>query len=267
MTVLARKRSQAPTEFEMNCARLVKYTVQRANSVPKRYQKFIRPRLLKLATTAYYDVIMGNEADSRTERGRREREKLLDAAAQCLLKLQKPLVVYWSLFDTREGGIREWTELINRELALLNGAAGHTAGERTVPMIEVYDMRYSEDRMSVNAVRELHKYTYSKICSVPLEYKDHLSDQLLCFVDEALFCTLKGNRSIPTNRKQYEIRDRYLRRAIDSLNGMQRPLYALWNVMEYSENTMDDWAERLNEALRLLQGVRKSDRRRFGDLR
>lgn len=267
MSVLARKRQQASTEFEMNCARLVKYTVQRADNIPNRYKKFIRPRLCKLANLAYYNAIMANEADARTQAGRKERAKLFDASISALGKMYKPLVVYWSLFGTSEGGKKEWSDLINREIALLNGAAGYQAGERVLPMIETLEMNYSKDRQFINKMRELHKFTYSKICSVPLEYKDHLSDAILYMVDEALFCTLRGNGNIPRSKKEYEIRDKYFRKAIDSLNGLQRPLYALWNVMEYSENVMDEWAGLINEAIKMIQGVRKSDKSRFGTLK
>lgn len=266
MTVLARKRQEAATEFEMNCARLVKYTVQRADNIPNRYKKFIRPRLCKLVNLAYYNTIMGNEADRRTVAGRKERTKLFEAAISALGKMYKPLVVYWSLFETSEGGKQEWADLINREIALLNGAAGYQASERALPMIEILEMNYSKDRQFINRMRELHKFTYSKICSVPLEYKDHLSDTILYMVDEALFCILRGNSNIPRSKKEYEIRDKYFRKAIDSLNGLQRPLYALWNVMSYSENTMDEWAGLINETIKMIQGVRKSDKSRFGML-
>lgn len=267
MTVLARKRQQASTEFEMNCARLVKYTVQRADNVPNRYKKFIRPRLCKLVNLAYYNAIMANEADRRTTAGQKERVKLFNSAIAALGKMERPLVVYWSLFETSEGGKREWTELINREILLLNGAAGFKAEERSLPMIETFDMNYSDDRQFVNRMRELHKFTYSKICTVPLEYKDHLSDMILYMVDDALYCVLKGNRTVPRNKKQYEIRDKYFRKAVDNLNGLQRPLYALWNVMEYSENAMDEWAGLINETIKMIQGVRKSDKSRFGTLK
>ncbi len=267
MTVLARKRKQATTEFEMNCARLMKYTVQRSDTIPNRYKKFIRPRLCKPVSLAYYDCIMANEADSRTGEGRQERRKLLDNGIRLLVGMQKPLMVYWSLFETSEGGRREWVELINREIVLMNGAAGYKPEERELPMIHTFDINYSEDRQFVNKVRLLHKFTYTKICSVPLEYKDHLSDQILCFVDDALYHTLKGNESIPRNKKQADERDRHFKKAVDNLNGLQRPLYALWNVMGYSENVMDEWAETINDSIKLLQGVRKSDRQRFGSLK
>ena len=134
-------------------------------------------------------------------------------------------------------------------------------------MIKTFDLKYSEDRIFLNKMRELHKYTYSKICSVPLEYKDHLSDQILQFVDDALYCTLQGNDIFPTTRKQYDARDKYIKRAIDNLNGLQRPLYALWNVMLYSENVMDEWAGQINECIKLLSGLRNSDKKRFGKLK
>ena len=266
MSVLARNRRLSTMEFEMNCARLVQLTAQRADHIPARYKKFVRPRLMELTTSAYHSAIMANEADSRTETGRADRRKLFERSIRCLVALQKPLVVYWSLFDSKEGGIRDWGDLVNKELALLHGAA-HFEDDREVPMIKTFDLKYSDDRMFLNKMRELHKYTYSKICSVPLEYKDHLSDQILQFVDDALFCTLQGNDIFPTTRKQYEVRDKYLKRAIDNLNGLQRPLYALWNVMCYSENTMDEWAGQINECIKLLSGLRSSDRKRFGKLK
>ena len=267
MSVLARKRQQASTEFEMNCARLVRLTVQRCDSIPKRYQKLVRPKLMQPTMAAYHAVIMANEGDARTEEGREYRRMLFDRVTRFLIALQKPMAVYWSLFDTKEGGRREWIDLVCKELALIDGAARYGDGEREVPMIRTFELEYSDDRIFVNKMRDLHKYTYSKICAVPLEYKDHLSDQILQFVDDALFCVLRGNDGIPSTRKQYEARDKYFKRAIDNLNGLQRPLYALWNVMLYSENTMDEWAGQINECIKLIQGVRNSDKKRFGRLK
>lgn len=122
MSVLARNRRQAATEFEMNCARLVVLTTQRADRIPARYKKFVRSRLMELTTSAYHAAIMANEADGRTDAGRAERRKLFERSIRYLTALQKPLVVYWSLFDSKEGGIREWADLVNKELALLHGA-------------------------------------------------------------------------------------------------------------------------------------------------
>ena len=72
---------------------------------------------------AYHAVIMANEGDARTEEGREYRRMLFDRVTRFLIALQKPMAVYWSLFDTKEGGRREWTDLVCKELALIDGAA------------------------------------------------------------------------------------------------------------------------------------------------
>lgn len=171
MSVLARKRQQASTEFEMNCARLVRLTVQRCDSIPKRYQKLVRPKLMQPIMAAYHAVIMANEGDARTEEGREYRRKLFDRATRYLITLQKPMAVYWSLFDTKEGGRREWTDLVCKELALIDGAARYGDGEREVPMIRTFELEYSDDHIFVNKMRDLHKYTYSKYVLFPWNTK------------------------------------------------------------------------------------------------
>lgn len=104
MSVLARKRQQASTEFEMNCARLVRLTVQRCDSIPKRYQKLVRPKLMQPTMAAYHAVIMANEGDARTEEGREYRRMLFDRATRFLIALQKPMALYIGAFSIRRKG-------------------------------------------------------------------------------------------------------------------------------------------------------------------
>ena len=267
MSVLAEKRKIAFTEFEMQCSRCVEQTEQRCSSIPVRSKKFIKPKLMYHVVAAYHAAIMANEHEWKTETGKAERVKLMDEAIKQLLLMQKPLVVYWSLFDTKDGGIEDWKGNINKAIVLLNAAAGFHDGERELPMIRSFKLKYSEDAIFVSKVRAFHKFTYQKLYRVPEEYKNRLTDEISSFADNVLYSVLRGNEGIPENAKQYKTRDGYFRKAIDNLNGMQRPLYALWNIMEYDENTMDEWASLMNECIKMIQGVRKSDRERFGKLK
>lgn len=267
MSVLARFRDTASAEFEMNAVKLHKYTHQRLSSVPNRRKKFVCPKIEKLTSSMYCDVIMGNEQSYRAEDGRSMRNALFERAIRTLTQLQDPLIVFTSLQDASEGGMQEWIGMINREIALLNGAIGYQEGERKLPLLEVYDMKYSEDAIFVQKMRAYHRYCYDKIIRVPLEYKEYLSESILRMVDDALCCVIKGNRKIPTNKQEYEYREKMFQRAIRDLNSMQRPIYALWNVMMYSERVLDEWSGQLEEVLKLLRGVIKSDRQRFKQLR
>jgi len=44
-------------------------------------------------------------------------------------------------------------------------------------------------------------------------------------------------------------------------------MLALWNLMDYSENTMDEWSGLLDEEIRLLEGLKKSDKARYKGLK
>ena len=53
---------------------------------------------------------------------------------------------------------------------------------------------------------------------------------------------------------------------MDNLNAMQRPMVGLWNIMDYSEKIMDEWAGMIDEELRILAGLREADRKRYSGL-
>jgi hypothetical protein len=176
MSVLARNRTQAWSEFEMNCSRLVEYTFTQTNKIPLRYQKFIKPAMCGIVTASYSEAILANEANARTPEGLAERVKFLDSSIKHLSRMQKPLAIYWSLFNTKDTTMAEWTKLINKEIVLLNGAAGYKEGDREIPVIHTYQMNKDDIPKFVDHMRLLHRFIYGKICAAPLEYKDHLSD-------------------------------------------------------------------------------------------
>ena len=47
---------------------------------------------------------------------------------------------------------------------------------------------------------------------------------------------------------------------------MNRPLISIFNIMEYSNHVMKEWADILNLELKLLYGLQKSDQERFKNL-
>jgi hypothetical protein len=134
-------------------------------------------------------------------------------------------------------------------------------------MIHTYDLKYSESRIFVWKMQELTRYFYPKLCRVPLEYKDALTSECLHLIREALYHVMEGNRIIPKTKKKYEQRAKHFRLADAALNGLQIPLLSVWVIMKYSEREYDQQAELLNEEIKLLRGVMKSDKQRYADLR
>jgi hypothetical protein len=119
----------------------------------------------------------------------------------------------------------------------------------------------------LNVMSKLHKYTYEKIGHAPMYCKDTLCDRISDFIDTALFEVISANDNYPESKAETKEREKHLINAIDALNGLQRPTLSLWNIMEYSENIMSEWSELLDSEISLLEGLKKSDKERFKNLR
>ena len=263
MSVHARKRKIAYGEFEHNMRRFCKQLYERLNSVPARYQRYINPKLYNSANRAYTALIYANEQNGNTEKGRARREMFFNEALKCLKELQKPLYAAFNVLDATEGGMQVFIDLLNREVALIYGI---TRKEYS-PMFYALPRRKFQTILFLQKMSELHKYTYEKIGHAPKYCRDTLCAQIVDMADTALYWVVDANHTIPQTKADAEKRDEKLKNAIDSLNAMQRPMLALWNLMDYSERIMDEWAGLLDEELRLLEGLRKADKARYKSLK
>ena len=113
---------------------------------------------------------------------------------------------------------------------------------------------------------ELHRYTFQKTAHAPNECFDALSTRIDDFCTNALYAVVMANEKMPQTRAEAQARDAWLKDAIDNLNAMQRPMVGLWNIMQYSEKTMDEWAGMIDEEIRILTGLRDADRQRYKSL-
>ena len=114
---------------------------------------------------------------------------------------------------------------------------------------------------------ELHRYTFQKTAHAPHDCFDALSIRIDDFVTNALYDVVMANAKEPRTKAEAQTRDAWLKDAIDNLNAMQRPMVGLWNIMQYSEKIMDEWAGMIDEEIRILTGLREADRKRYSGLK
>lgn len=264
MSVLRSNRQVAFTEFERQMGIICREVKNRLSSVPARYRKFINPKLYEPASKAYRCVTLANEQSPKTAQGLARRNALLDTALKSIMQLQKPLLAYWNLKDSTEGGMKELADMLNREIALIFGVQKR---EGVRPMIIILPTKKMERLAFLKKMSELHKFTYQKIGHAPTDCKDFVSDEIALCADTALCSVVLANNKIPETREEADHRATHLQNAIDNLNAMQRPLLSLWNIMDYSENIMDEWAGLLNEELKILEGLKKADQTKYKNLR
>ena len=113
---------------------------------------------------------------------------------------------------------------------------------------------------------ELHKYTHGKVCHMKNTLCDNSASLIIELIDSAFSHVIIANSKIPQNKSEYEKRKCHISEAIKNLDELNRPLISCFNVMNYSENTMQQWGNLIDTEIKLLKGLQKSDAERFSNL-
>lgn len=263
MSVHRSDRKVAFMEYIRQLSQIHRYTHERMSSLPSRYKRYIVPKISQPLNQAYTSAILANEQNVRTGLGAKQRVMLIERAIKSLKEIQEPLVAFWNLKDVTESGSEMWVEMINHEFALLYGVAKINGKP---PMFFSMPRRKIERLNFLKKMCALHKYTYQKLGHAPEYTREGIGEPISKLVNNALFNVFDANNIVPQTKEQAESRAKRLQAAIDSLNAMQTPMLALWNIMDYSENTMDEWSGLLDEELKLLEGLKKADKERYKNL-
>lgn len=263
MSVPKGKRKDAYSKFEQKMIDIHKVTTERLESVPVRYQKIINEEIYALTDRAYSNIILADDIKPKSEEKIAQRNSLLQNAIDNLQKLQIPLWVFWDICKYDERRMSYWSGLINEELLILNKIVGDGREEM---LIHTINWKSVNEAVFLNNMSELHRYTYGKISHVPKKYYGYVSAEIIKCVDNAWCFLLLGDGIRPEIQKDVKRRASLFQKAKAQLNKLQRPLYALWNVEKYSEREMNEWSGMIDQELKLISGVIKSDVKRYSNI-
>lgn len=264
MAVLRSKRTLAYSEFERQMGNICRDLDQRMHALPVRYKKHVCKKLYEPMIRAYDAAIMANEQKGRGEIQAQNRQRYFAEAMKNIMEMEKPLMAFCNIRDVKDESCARIGENINYEISLIYGAARWPKEEKPV----FHTLRKEKFRRLafLSKMAELHRYTFEKTAHAPNDCFDALSARIDDFATDALYDVIMANEKMPETRAEAERRDSLLKHAIDSLNGMQRPLLGLWNIMQYSERIMDEWAGMIDEEIKILTGLREADRSRYKGL-
>ena len=264
MGVLRSKRGIAYSEFERNMWKIHLNLEQRMHALPVRYKKHICDRLYEPMNRAYNALIIADEQKGSASAAKDKRQKYFTMGIHALMQMEKPLMAFFNIRDVSEEGEEQIEKAMNYEIALIWGAAGWEKEEK--PVFHVLKKNKFRKLAFLGKMAELHRYTFQKTAHAPNDAFDALSVRIDDFATNALYDVVMANVREPKTREEAKRRDAWLKDAIYNLNAMQRPLVGLWNIMEYSEKIMDEWAGMIDEELRILSGLREADRKRYSGL-
>lgn len=265
MGVLRSRRGIAYSEFERNMSKIHADLENRMHALPARYKKHVCDKLYEPMNRAYNALIISDEQKGPAQAAKDNRQKYFREGITWLMRMEKPLMAFMNIRDVSENGANEIEKALNLEIALIYGAAGWPKEEK--PVFHILHKNKFKRLAFLGKMSELHKYTFQKTAHAPNDAFDALSVRIDDFATNALYDVVMANQREPRTREEAQKRDAWLKDAIDNLNGMQRPMVGLWNVMDYSEKIMDEWAGMIDEELRILAGLREADRKRYSGLK
>ncbi len=263
MSVLKSKRVLSPHEYVTNFIDLYKYTEERLAGVPKRKRKWLcEPIILKM--NSIYNIIADSNCDYYISNTKLcDNTDIANEIINELLNLQRPLLALWNIEKYKTQKMAHWSDLINEEINYVK-RIGVIKEEKAKLFIIDYEAVNKADFLK--ALSKLHRLIYSKTISLPDNIRGAKGLLLMRLADDALYYAYDANRFVPTTKAMYDARAKKMIKAYKRLKAMDNPMFSLFNLMGYSEKTMIEMANALQDATNLLYGVIKSDKERFKDL-
>lgn len=265
MSVLRSRRGLAYSEFERNMWKIHMDLESRMHALPARYKKHICDKLYDPMNRALNALIIADEQKGGAPAAAEKRQKHFKLALKYILQMEKPLMALFLIRDASDASIELIASALNKEIALIYGAARWPKEE--IPVFHSLKKEKFQRLAFLGKMAELHRYTFQKTAHAPNDCFDALSSRIDDFATNALYAVVMANDKMPETRAEALARDAWLKEAIDNLNAMQRPMVGLWNIMQYSEKVMDEWAGMIDEELRILVGLREADRKRYSGLK
>lgn len=264
MSVLKSKRNLSRHEYVRTFEKLYNYTFDRTKKVARRKYQWIAMPIMNSMNNIYNMIMQSNNDYFMYGIKMLDKESRASLIINELTKLQKPLLAFWNIERCETKRMVTWSNMINEEIVyvykLISGK------EYSMKNIFILDYKAVNETDFIGTMSELHRMIYSKMISLPNAARNTKGLLLMDLADEALYRICKANRYVPINTKMVYDRKKDLSLALEALYEMQQPMFSIFNLMHYSENTMIELSSKLEKEIRLIKGVMKSDVKRFSDL-
>ena len=262
MSVLASKRKISNNEFDHTFKIMYQYLTEQLIKAGKRKKKWICDPIYGIINEVYCKITDTYTGFYEKEERKEKIQNLFKECAMMLLRLQSYLYVFWCIqeYDTRK--MEHCCSLINDTIYLINQKIGYDDRRR----IMILNLRSINEAEFLKNMRELVRVTCSHVIRTPIKYDDSYTSLLFKNVNNAWVLLLRANSKIPTNADEYNKRKNNISKAISCLMKSQCAMYYVIAISNISEESLRRWMGLFSTELKLLYGLQKADKERFGNL-
>lgn len=261
MSVIRSKRHISKFEYENTFTKLYQFSAEQTSRISKRRKKWLCTDIDEIMNNAYNLIMEMNEGYFESDKEENIAE-LVNMALDYLLKLEKPLLILWSVQKYKTKTMVTWSNLVCDEINLLYKMIDKKANYR----MKILDYNAINKASFLKNMSDFHSYVYGKVINAPMKYDNSSGALLIRLVDDAFYHLIEANKKIPSNQRELKEREEHLSKSISALRKMQRQTLFYFNLMRYSENVLQEWTDYLTQELKLLYALKKSDAERFKNL-
>ena len=115
--------------------------------------------------------------------------------------------------------------------------------------------------------RDLQAYTIRKcVNAVPKRYTFYIGTHLADSATRVYEYLKKGNSIYPLNQHEAQLRRDYMLKAYAELNSLVSQVELANEIIEFEDNVMDQWSEKIYHEMTLVKKVITADRERYKKL-
>lgn len=257
MSVIKSKRTLSPIEYAYHYTRIYEYMQARLSRISKRKQKWLSDPIVIIMNTIYDHIAQMNNSYFKYGINEKPVQDQSTQVIEEILSLQKPLIAWWNVDNYPERKMEYMSILLNREIELLEGHGGLPKNDCN----RIFFFKWNK----INKVEflknmaELHRFIYTKTIQLPATIRETNGNMMMDLADTALFLLLDANRKYPTNKEICKERIKEFSVALQCIKEMQMPIISLFIESRYSERVMVEWSTLLNNEIKLLTGLLKSE--------
>jgi len=266
LSVLKVNRHLSHTEYEEAYYRYFHDSERILNKCSKRREKYIAQPIAELNVLLYEEIMsITTNLYARSKEKKKQKQDKIQNCFKYIKGLNKAIMVYANIREISFDSQCRWCEPLVDIMEYLNNKVDHPYPHSKYKF-RVLDWDKIKDFEVLNNMCELHRYCHCKAVRAKEILDDNTVSLLIYLIDESFYLTMIANSYIPRTKAEYEERKKMLDESLALLYHIQRPMITLYNVMKYSNRIQTEWSNLLTKQIKLLNGLRESDKSRFSKL-
>jgi len=276
MSVRVNDRHLSDIEYENTYGKINEYISLKLKGLPKRYRYFLGKPFNKVLNDIYRDIIELTNLYMIGKGKSIARYRLCVKILKSFEEVISLSYTYWNLSGNNQNKIKYvnarvrifWTDLINKEIALIVGVMGKCNSDKKVavniPIMKPHTKSEINDVIFLKKLSTLQEIIYKRAIHISKDYQDAKVEMLVELSRSALFNATQGNDIFVNQDEQlYSKRKNFISNALGDLYAMNRPIKELSFNDIFSEDELENVCNLSTECIKILKSIQETDKSLF----